>query len=203
MMKKTFLILFAIINSLYLNAQETENTSNDFRKFGIGLYTHQFKLADVQSPGNLISAPKLLLSYNIQKYLRLETNFGLQTLKKENYKSIGYHLGLNCLGMFQKEKVNFLYGIMVGYDNQNIEETRTSYNGNMGYDIENKRISLGPKIGAEYLLSRYFSVGSDIALVHYNENYHQTGGNRYIEDNKDYKTTSWFLDSGLFVKYYF
>jgi hypothetical protein len=203
MMKKPYLILFAIINSLYLNAQETENTSNDLRKFGIGLYAHQFELTNVQSSGNLITTPKLLLSYNIQKYLRLETNFGLQTLKRDDYKSNGYHLGLNCLGMFQKEKVNFIYGIMVGYDNQKIEETRTSYNGDLEYDIENKRISLGPKIGAEYLLSRYFSVGGEIGLVYYNENYKQTGGNRYYEDNEDYKTTSWFLDSGLFVKFYF
>lgn len=203
-MKNTLLILFVIINSLYLHAQETEkNTSTELRKFGVGLYAHQFKLTDVQSSGNLVTTPKLLLSYNIQSYLRLETSLGLQTLKRDDYKSNGYHLGLSCLGMFQKEKVNFFYGIMMGFDNQKSEETTTSYNGDMEYEIENKRISFGPKGGAEYLLSKFFSIGGEIGLIYYNENYKQTGGNRYYEDNEDYKTTSWFLDSGLFIKFYF
>jgi hypothetical protein len=202
-MKKTYLILFAIINSLFLSAQETENTSTELRKFGIGLYANQLKLTDNQSSGNLITTPKVLLSYNIQRYLRLETNFGLQTLKRDDYKSNGYHLGLSCLGMLQKEKVNFTYGIMAGYDNKKIEETTTSLNGVLEYDIENKRISLGPKIGAEYLFSTYFSIGGEIGLVYYNDNYKQTGGNRYYEVNDEYTTTSWFLDSGLFVKFYF
>lgn len=202
-MKKHYLILFAIINSLFSNAQETDNKSTDLRKFGIGIYAHQFKLTDVQPSGDLITTPKILLSYNLRNYLRLETNLGLQTMKREDYKNNGFHLGLTCSGMFQKENVNFIYGIMLGYDNQKIEETTPSYYGDMKYDIENKRISLGPEIGAEYLLSRYFSVGGKIGLVHYKENHNQTGGNRYYDENDDYKTTSWFLDSGLFVKFYF
>lgn len=202
-MKKIYLILFATIHSLFLIAQESEKTNTELRKFGIGLYAQQIKLTDVQSSGDLITSPKLILSYNISKSLRIETNLGLQTLKRDDYKSNGYHLGLNFLGMFQKEKVNFFYGITTGYDKLKSEETTTSYNGDMKYNIENNRISVGPKMGAEYLLSSFFAIGGEIGLIYYHEKYEQTGGNRYYEDNKDYKTTSWFLDSGLFVKFYF
>lgn len=203
MMKKTYLILFAIISSFCLNAQESENAGNDLKKFGIGLYARQFKFNDAQSYEYIVKSPGLLLSYNIQNFLRLETNFGFQTFTREDYKNNVYHIGLNCLGMFQKEKVNFLYGIMVGYDNDKIERTTESYNVVMKYDIENKRISYGPKIGAEYLFSKHFSIGGDVGLVYYKENYEQIGGNIYYEDNKVYKTTSWLLDSGLFMKFYF
>lgn len=203
-MKKNILFSVLVLFSYLGFSQENSEATIDLKRIGIGLQIEQLKYSDIQLSNEITPITKIFLTYNLNNHIRIEPDFGLLSLKRDNYKSLGFHYGLSSFWMVQRGKTNIYCGLTLGYDILNAsDKTNSAYNTSHINNIKANRFIIGPKIGGEYFLGNHFSLSGEISLLNSKGNYKEDAGSIYYQNNQDYKFSSFAFESGLLIHFYF
>lgn len=151
-MKKLILITLIIITTTTLSAAQDISKQTKEPAAGIAVNISTFNFFGMESSGIIVAGNSISVPLNIGKSFRIEPELAMLFHHEDYIYSSGYDTYIFAgLGIFLKkrmENISFLYGARIGMMNI----------------VDDKGVYITPAIGAEYHISRRFSIGGEIQI---------------------------------------
>lgn len=151
MKKPIVLVLLFLVGVCFAQAQEKEGRLKD-PKAGISVNLSTFNISGLETTGIITTGNSFSLPINVGKRLRLEPEAAGLIHRESFYyyprRDVYLSFGMGIFLRNGKEDISILYGIRAG---------GISYDGDLG-------LYISPAVGAEYFLSKRFSLGGEIQI---------------------------------------
>src|ERR1051326_1172702 len=175
-MKNSFYLLL-IIFSINVNAQEKKADSSSHRYVALGIRSSIFQISELQQ--TILPPNRLLINIDPIKYIRVEGQFGIYsntkqqsvsfspgpptTLKLNQKSSV---TGIGLFGVYPVDKVKFSLGVRYINNPYSEDNIQTNPLGQPTVVTDKGTINtIAGVIGAEYLFSKWFSLGAEFGLL--------------------------------------
>lgn len=179
--------------------QPAASQETDYRPFGMGVAFTPFDMTALTGGPSVLPISSINFVYNATGKFRSELSLGLANVdnktdkEKMNMASVG-------LGLFYTRRVDasvIMGGLRVEYMSGLSE---TEYGSNQQLESEISRISYGPAISYEYLLSKHFGLGAELGIKA--SNYKETTSMTGMSD-EEFEVDAFYVQNLVFIRGYF